>query len=103
MFEHILAFSLVFNWLEPLKPLGTKLQKRNQDINKAYQMIDNVISELKVFRDNVDIEFERWFNSTVNLGGGVNTVPLVPRLTKTGVDLDQTLKIMALYLIIREA
>ena len=31
-FEHILAFSLVFNGLEPLKPLVTKLQKRNLDI-----------------------------------------------------------------------
>ena len=54
-FEHILAFCLVFNGLEPLKPLVTKLQKRNQVIYKAYQMIDNVISELKGFRDNVDI------------------------------------------------
>ena len=66
-------------------------------------MIDNVISELKVFRDNVGIEFDRWFNFTVNLGEGVNTVTSVPRLTKTGVDLDQTLKMIVLYLIIREA
>ena len=54
-FELNLAFSLVFNGLEPLKPLVTKLQKRNQDNYKAYQMIDNVISELKGFIDTVDI------------------------------------------------
>ena len=80
-FEHILAFSLVFNGLEPLKPLVTKLQKRNLDIYKAYQMTDNVIFELKGFRDNVDIEFKNWFNFAVKLGE-VNTVPSVPRLAK---------------------
>ena len=47
LFEHILAFCLVFNWFEPLMRLVSKLQKRNQDIYKGYQMIDNVTSELK--------------------------------------------------------
>ena len=46
-------------------------------------MIDNVISELKGFRNNVDIEFEHWFNFTVKLGEEVNTVPSVPRLAKS--------------------
>ena len=65
-FEYILAFSLVFIELEPLKPLVTKLQKVSQENSKAYQMVDNVISELKGFRDDVDIGFEPWF--TVKLG-----------------------------------
>ena len=82
-FEHILAFSLVFNGSEPLKPLVTKLQKGNQDIYKAYQMTDKFIFELKVFRDNVDIEFEHWFSFAVKLKEGVNTVPSVPRLGKS--------------------
>ena len=53
LFEHILAFCLVFNGLEPLKPLVTKMQKRNQGIYKAYQMIDNAISKLKGFRHRI--------------------------------------------------
>ena len=77
-FEHIAAFSLVFNGLEPLKPLVTKLQERNQDIYKTYQMTDNVVSELKGFGDNVDIEFEHWFNFAVKLGEEVNTAPSAP-------------------------
>ena len=72
-FEHILAFSLFFNGLESLKPLVTKLQKRNQYIYQACQMIRNVISELKDFSDNADIEFEHWFNFAVKLGEEVNT------------------------------
>ena len=53
LFEHILAFCLVFNGLEPLKPLVTKMQKCSQDIYKAYQMIDNAISKLKDFRHRI--------------------------------------------------
>ena len=45
-------------------------------------MFDNVISELTGFRDNVDIEFEYWFNLAVRLGQEVSTVPAVPRLAK---------------------
>ena len=45
-------------------------------------MIDNVISKLKGFRNNADIEFEHWFNFTVKLGEEKNTVASVPRLTK---------------------
>ena len=37
--EHILTFCLVFNGLEPLMILVKKVQKRKQDIYKAYQMI----------------------------------------------------------------
>ena len=81
--EHILAFSLVFDGLEPLKPLVMKLQKRNQDIYKTYQITDTVISELKRFRDHLDVELEYWFNFSVKLREEVNTVPSVPRLAKS--------------------
>ena len=37
-------------------------------------MIENIISELKDFRNNVDIKFEHKLNFTVKLGE-VNTVP----------------------------
>ena len=45
-------------------------------------MIENIISEFKDFRNNVDIKFEHRLNFTVKLGE-VNTVPLVPRLAKS--------------------
>ena len=40
----------------------------------------SVISEFKGFRDNLDIEFEHWFNFALKLGEEVNTVPSVQRL-----------------------
>ena len=58
------------------------MQKRNQDIYKIYQITGNVIPELRGFRDNVDIEFEYWFNFHVKLGKELNTIPSVQRLGK---------------------
>ena len=46
-------------------------------------MIDNVISKLKGFRDNVDMEFEHWFNFDSKLAEEVNTVLSVARLAKS--------------------
>ena len=45
-------------------------------------MTDNVISKLKGFRDNVDIEFEQWLNFAVKLEDEVNTIPSAPMLAK---------------------
>ena len=45
-------------------------------------MIDNVISELKDFRDNADTEFQHGFNFAVKLGEEVNTAPSVSRLAR---------------------
>ena len=42
-------------------------------------MIENVISELKGFRDHVEIEFQHWFKVILR---EVNAVPSVPRLNK---------------------
>ena len=66
-------------------------------------MIDNVISELKGFRDNVQLEFEHWLNFPVKLGEEVNIVPSVPRLAKSRRRFRPNVKKMVLYHIVREA
>ena len=81
----------------------TKLQKRNQDIYKAYQIIDNVIFESRGFRDNVDIEFEHWFNFAEILGEEVNAVPSIPRLAKSWSRFRQNVENNSFYVTIREA
>ena len=57
LFEHIIAFFVLFNGLEPLKPLVVKLQKHNQDIFKGYYMTDTIVSDLIECRRNVDKGF----------------------------------------------
>lgn len=60
-FEELIAYSILINGLEPLKPLIIKLQIRNSDIYEAYQMIDRVITDVKHLRENVDHEFDHWY------------------------------------------
>ena len=42
-----------YNGLEPLESLVTKLQKHNQNIYQAYQMIDQIINDLRETKDNM--------------------------------------------------
>ena len=46
-------------------------------------MTDNITSELKDFKNNVDIDFDHWFNFAVKFREEVNTVPSVLRLVKS--------------------
>ena len=81
-FEHIMSFSVVFNALELIKPLVTKLQKRNQDIYTAYQMIESVLREWKNYRDDIDNEFQHWHDLAVRICKNVDIEPGLPRLAK---------------------
>ena len=54
-FEKLIAFSILFNGLEPLKLLVIKC---SSDIYEAYQMIDKVITNIKYLRENIDHEFD---------------------------------------------
>ena len=79
-FEHLVAFSVLFNGLEPVKPLAKKLQKRNQDIYTAYHNVDQVLTQLKSFRDNMDEVFEEWYDFAKNMGAKVGVEPSMPRI-----------------------
>ena len=53
-FDRLFAFAVFYNGLEALKPLVTKLQKRNQDIFQVYQVIDQIINDLRETKDNME-------------------------------------------------
>ena len=79
-FQHLISFSILFNGLEPVKPLATKLQKRNADIYVAYHMIDEVIDQLRSYRDNIDDEFSEWYNFAVSMSEKIGVGPSMPRI-----------------------
>ena len=81
-FDRLVAFAVLFNELEPLKPLVTKLQKRNQGIYQAYHMIDHVLSDLKHVKNNIEEEFSVWFKFAVDMAASVGTHPDKPRTAK---------------------
>ncbi len=78
-FGHIMAFTVALNGLEPIKPLVSKLQRRNLDIFKGYHMIDNVIDRLKEMRAEVDDEFSDWYQQAVGIASSVGVHPKKPR------------------------
>ena len=81
-FAHIVAFSVLFNGLELLKPLVAKLQKRNQDIFKGYYMIDTIVSDLVDYRRNVEKEFSMWYGFAVEMANSIDVEPSTPRIAK---------------------
>ena len=81
-FDRPVAFAVLFNGLEPLKPLVTKLQKRNQDIYHAYHMIDQVISDLNDTKRDIENEFKRWFKFAIDMAASVGVDPEKPRTAK---------------------
>ena len=78
-FSHLISFSILFNGLEPLKPLVTKLQKRNLDIYKAYHIIDEVVLDLENIRTNIDEEFRRWYDMAEEMTESVGAQVQFPR------------------------
>ena len=81
-FDRLVAFAVLFNGLEPMKPLVTKLQKRNRDIYQAYHMIDRVVSDLSDVKKNIENEFSGWYKFAVDMGASVGVQPNKPRTTK---------------------
>ena len=81
-FDHVVAFAVSFNGLEPFKPLVTKLQKRNQGIYHAYHMIDQVISDLKDTKRNIESGFKGWFKFATDMAACVGVDPEKPITAK---------------------
>ena len=54
----LIAVSVSFNELQPLKLFATKLQKRNQDIYQAYHMIDQVLKDPENIKSSITKEFK---------------------------------------------
>ena len=81
-FDRLITFAVLYNGLEPLRPLVTKLQKRHQDIYEAYQMIDQVINDLRETKYNMDEEFHHWYEMACEMAKSVDVMPLEPRLAK---------------------
>ena len=70
-FDRLVAFVVLFKGLKSLKLLVTKLQKRNHDIYKAYLMTDQVITDLKDTKRDIENEFKGWFKFANDMAASV--------------------------------
>ena len=62
-----MAFLVAKNALELNRPIAVKLQKKDQDIVAALNMIDETISNIKDLRENIETEFFDWFSELKEL------------------------------------
>ena len=45
-------------------------------------MMDQVINDLRETKDNMDAEFQHWYEMTCEMAKSVGVIPLEPRLAK---------------------
>ena len=78
-FPFIVAFLSTMKVLAFVKPISTKLQKRCNDVIRAYRMVDEAMQELKDLRETGDATFHAWFTECEQLAADVGIEPAVPR------------------------
>ena len=64
-----------------MKPLATKLQKKDQDVYQAFCMIDGATLRLEQIRQSLDTEFHDWLREAKDLALSVDSEIEVPRIT----------------------
>ena len=65
--------------LTVIKPVSIKLQKKYNDIVKAYNMMAETGKELRQMRNNANTVFKAWYANAIDLGSDPGTKPSVPR------------------------
>ena len=62
------------NVLEIIKPIAVKLQKKDEDILHAYNLIHSVISDIAIFRENIEKDSHDWFMDASRIGSELGIV-----------------------------
>jgi len=78
-FGVIVGFTVLKNSLDYL---SAKLQRRDIYIFEAYTMIDNIKSEIQCLRDDINVEFQRWYDEAKQLASYIDTKEEMPRLPR---------------------
>ena len=78
--QHIIAFLVAKNGLEQVKHIAAKLQKGDQDIVHAYDMIDSTIDNANELRKNIKDEFHDWFVDATRIANEIGSEISLPRI-----------------------
>ena len=63
-----------------MKPIAAKLQKKDQDIVHAYNMIDSTIDNVKELRKNIKNEIHDWFVNATRIANEIGSEISMPRI-----------------------
>ncbi|XP_021375337.1 52 kDa repressor of the inhibitor of the protein kinase-like [Mizuhopecten yessoensis] len=85
--QTIIAFLVTKNALENVRPIASKLQKRDLDIHQAYGMIDQTKARIVTLRKDIEEEFSVWFEDATRLATLVGIPISAPRAPKSARQL----------------
>ena len=81
----IIAFITTKNVLENVRPMVSKLQKRDLDIYQAYSMIDQTRERMITTRQEIEEEYSVWYKDATRLATFLGTsisAPGTPRSSR---------------------
>ena len=81
----IIAFITTKNVLENVRPMVSKLQKRDLDIYQAYSMIDQTRERMITTRQEIEEEYSVWYTDATRLATFLGTsisAPGTPRSSR---------------------
>ena len=81
-FEHVVAFLLSKELLEPIKPIAECLQGRLQEIYFGFKKVDEVKEHYKQLRENVNAEHNRIYHKALNLCRDISSSESMPRVIR---------------------
>ena len=70
-----MSLTVTMKILAVIKSISVKLQKKSNDIVKAYNMISETEKELKELRDKNDVVFKRWYAYAVEISSKLGAEP----------------------------
>ena len=82
--ETIIAFIVAKNVLENIRPIASKLQKRDLDIYHAYNMIDETKKRIETLRFEIEAEFNVWYEEATHLFRKLGITIQSPRIIGSG-------------------
>ena len=62
-----------------LKAPSTRLQKHRIDVYEAYRQVDDIKGDLKLAREQIDTQFQQWFETAATLSRKLGIEPFIPR------------------------
>jgi len=82
-FGVIVGFTVLKNSLDYLKRLSAKLQRICIDVFEACIMIDNIKLEIQCLRDDIGVEFQRWYDEAKQLASYIGTEEEMQRVPRS--------------------
>ena len=81
-FEHIVAFLIAKELLEPIRPIAECLQGRLQEVYFGFKKVDEVKTAYKMMRENVVTQHDKIYSKALKLADDIGSKEDMPRIIR---------------------